>query len=672
MRYLAKWLWMLVCLPVLAQDAQPHVGLPIDWSARHIVVHNKVDATFDRLAGRDPRIVYNWLQRAHARGPVAPAPFLKKFGPTAKSKFHGDWHFTLGNGTVAFGMSPAKYTFNVNSTPDCTNDYVVYALNTAPSPNQPNLIGFNNLYSGTSPTGICGTAPTVKFAYSIGSGAIDTSPVIGPDGSKVAFVSSDGNLYVVKLGTDASSTANGYFDSANNVYVSATPESGNNASVQSYTFGTSATLSSLFVDYSNDWGYFGDDSGNVYKTTCVFFCSGSVIPGSKIATLGTTQLAPVVVDVNTGMLFVGNASGVLYSLCVNSGTCLDGTVAGGASSSVALGTANANGAIIDGVLLDVTFRTLFVTTGSAASNTKPAAFQLKEGSPPSSLFSVGGNSAFWPTVSGALNDAYYNNSIGGTAATGNAYFCLNGTGQGQAFYFNQAFGGTFTSSSITSATVSGTTATITTSGSLGVSAGDVVVVAGVTNTGYNGTWTVTSVAGTSFSFTDSNPGLASSSGGTATRALSVVNPPIMNASSTSHNLPGNPGFGCSPIVTFTSGSTERLFLSQNNVSAGNSTCSTASTKSDDGCIFSYALTSGALGSSPTTTFSLHGFTSGLVFDNTSSQAQAASLYFATESKDGVISGAGNTPSTTAPSCPYTNTAGTLAYCAVKLTQSTLQ
>src|SRR5207245_5322689 len=43
----------------------------------------------------------------------------------------GDWSVTEGNrtGGVAATMYPAKYTFNVNANPDCTNDFAAFAVN---------------------------------------------------------------------------------------------------------------------------------------------------------------------------------------------------------------------------------------------------------------------------------------------------------------------------------------------------------------------------------------------------------------------------------------------------------------------------------------------------------------------------------------------------------------
>jgi hypothetical protein len=42
-------------------------------------------------------------------------------------KPEGDWAMSLlAGGSVGLGMFPAKFTFDVNATPDCTNDFVVY------------------------------------------------------------------------------------------------------------------------------------------------------------------------------------------------------------------------------------------------------------------------------------------------------------------------------------------------------------------------------------------------------------------------------------------------------------------------------------------------------------------------------------------------------------------
>ena len=94
-------------------------------------------------------------------------------------------------------MFPAKYSFDAGSgaltAANCTNDYVVYALDVAGTALQPNIVRFNNIYSGTG--GFCGTAPSVQSAYwvntldTLGSslnGKMLTSPALSLLGDKVA------------------------------------------------------------------------------------------------------------------------------------------------------------------------------------------------------------------------------------------------------------------------------------------------------------------------------------------------------------------------------------------------------------------------------------------------------------------------------------------------------
>jgi len=102
-----------------------------------------------------------------------------------------DWSVPLGAGTVGAQRWPASYGFNVDETPDCVNDYVAFALNVAGvTDGQANLIGINQLYSGTDPTGICGTTPNVNWAYngSTAGGATLGSPTLSLDGTKVAYI----------------------------------------------------------------------------------------------------------------------------------------------------------------------------------------------------------------------------------------------------------------------------------------------------------------------------------------------------------------------------------------------------------------------------------------------------------------------------------------------------
>jgi hypothetical protein len=73
--------------------------------------------------------------------------------------------------------SPAKFVFDVNAAPSCTNDYVVIGIPAYPAAGgQANIVGLNNLYSTQGPAAtppFCGTSgPNVMFAYASGTGQV--------------------------------------------------------------------------------------------------------------------------------------------------------------------------------------------------------------------------------------------------------------------------------------------------------------------------------------------------------------------------------------------------------------------------------------------------------------------------------------------------------------------
>jgi hypothetical protein len=116
-----------------------------------------------------------------------------------------DWSVNLGGAgsRIAPGMSPAKYSFDVGAGADCTNDFVVFGLNLAGGSGQATILAYNNLYTEPGGTGFCsGTGPSVEWAYNTG-GAINTSPVLSLDGTKVAWVAGTNPpvFHVLTIGT---------------------------------------------------------------------------------------------------------------------------------------------------------------------------------------------------------------------------------------------------------------------------------------------------------------------------------------------------------------------------------------------------------------------------------------------------------------------------------------
>ena len=156
---------------------QQHVGRVIDWSYRHIIFSGGLPVGDSDAAKAEPRILFHLAER-NPDDPSLVDPALRIPGlhdpreilPPRDSRppvsslnrrvdgmrsqkgrnIRVDWSVALGSGNVPANMFPAKYQFNVNGTPSCTTDYVVYGLNVAGVSNgQPNLVGINNLYSGT-------------------------------------------------------------------------------------------------------------------------------------------------------------------------------------------------------------------------------------------------------------------------------------------------------------------------------------------------------------------------------------------------------------------------------------------------------------------------------------------------------------------------------------------
>jgi hypothetical protein len=314
-------------------------------------------------------------------------------------------------------MYPAKFSLSINSAPDCTNDFVVYPINTAGSGTQANLVGVNNLYNGT-----CGTTgvPTVRFAYNVGGGIIQTSPVISLDGTKVAFVESITNgskFHVLTLGTTGS---NGTAFSS-----PATPGSGNNAADRSITMSgsVSVTRSSPFVDFLNDVAYVGDDIGKVHKFTGVFKGTPTeVVSGWPVQLQAngqnvTTPLSPVVYDGGASHnIFAGGTLGTnSFILCVNADTH---SLCSTSSQQVGQGS---NLDVIDGPIVDSTAQTVFVTAN--ASNTAQVT-QFTTALQNAHIAQIGFFSPPNNRYDGAFDHAYFQ-----SISTGHMYFCgINSSG----------------------------------------------------------------------------------------------------------------------------------------------------------------------------------------------------------------------------------------------------
>lgn len=350
--------FLLAALPLAAlmndQPYQKHVGRVTDWSYRHVVLSGGPSAANLEAARTEPRILFHLaernLVRIHdgvlsfppaLRDPEDHIPAIPSAGhriidgtnvkKMKKRNLRIDWSLSLGTGNVAQSMFPAKFSFDINGAPSCANDYAVYGLNVAGvTGGQANVVGVNNLYSGSNPTGLCGANPTVTWSYngSTAAGAVLTSTTISLDGTKIAYVegvagSAIFHVLTWKTGEGASAT-NAAAPTLNGACTATT------SCLKSVTYSTTATnsLASPWVDYQTDKAFVASDDGKIYRISCVFSCALNTQPTVdwtfSLPVAGTGGAQPIpngpVYDYPSGRLFVGDQLGELWVINAGGGT----------------------------------------------------------------------------------------------------------------------------------------------------------------------------------------------------------------------------------------------------------------------------------------------------------------------------------------------------------------
>jgi hypothetical protein len=435
------WVALLAVVPSMcAQEAAAprHTGVPQDWSEGHIVFSRDTLALHPNLMDREPRVLHQVMQRWQV-------PNLGVFQgaqplPTAagNSGSHRDWNVTPLGGKVAPFRYGAKFSFDPNAPPDCTNDYVVFGLSSTSTGTLANLVAFNNLYSDpVNGGGLCdppnGPGLKVLFAYNITTvpgGKITTSPILSLDGTKIGFVESvpgTSATAIFHVVTWVGGVGQGLINAA------VPPPTGHMTSVQ-FSVGANDSASSPWIDYSADIVYVGSDNGLVYKITGVFHGTPALSGAPWHA--GTLHLTSPVLDSFFGKLMVGSADGHLYGI----------DTATGASSLLIVGAGPSSG-IVAPPIVDVTNHTTFVVS----ANDGESAVLVEANTGTMLLMSKGqiGLGAHGGTALNihlpALSNNYYNNP-----STGVIRVC--GTGVADATPWLYAFG--FTGSTMHSSPIS--------------------------------------------------------------------------------------------------------------------------------------------------------------------------------------------------------------------------
>jgi len=339
----------------------------------------------------DPRAILSW-QAAERQNVIRVRNSRRFLG----EQVHQDWSISLGGGTTAPAMYPAKFTFDVNAAANCATDFIVYPVNVAGSGTQPNIVAFNNLYSGTNPsTGICngipgpgddGVSATTFWSYNIqavAGGLVATSPALSLDGTKVAFVeTAAGAAHFHVLAWRSGDGVGANLQSVtsprtiNSGFATLAPVAGTGTATDLTLGSSSDTLSSPFVDYAHDVAYIGNDTGTLFRVIHVF-CSnpdctngGSPAPildgnwgsGGGLATACSGKLTGPVVDGKTGNIFVGCSDGKLYGF-TPAGASIPG-------SPLIVGTGSGTGGIVDPPMVDAVNGFAYVVSGNSAGGTE--------------------------------------------------------------------------------------------------------------------------------------------------------------------------------------------------------------------------------------------------------------------------------------------------------------
>jgi hypothetical protein len=315
------------------------------------------------------------------------SPWMNRIGRGSKDK--RDWNVQIapaGESAMAAGTYPAKFTVYPITAPNCANDFVVYGVNQPGSATQANIVGYTNLYKGFCTTG---SVPTLKFAYYVGTGTVQTSPVLSEDGTMIAFVESNpatgATLHVVKIGTSGSqgTAYNAPLDltsgSANGAVDYKVVLNNRNPSVAASSNGTGVidTYSSPYVDYENDRAFVGDDNGNLHQIQPILNATASNPPAEIVVNptghcltcwplnnqQANEKTSGPIYDEISGKVFLGGQLGYIWADI----PYVSPSNLGGYYGSLMTGGNSFNTPVLDPPILDETHQTLFAVSNNGTN-----------------------------------------------------------------------------------------------------------------------------------------------------------------------------------------------------------------------------------------------------------------------------------------------------------------
>jgi hypothetical protein len=422
---------LLVMAPVslwAQQTGDGQIGLPIDWSHRHVIFTNGASPSVAAATARDPRSWINWMQRSSVlfQRPIGAVPL-----PSANARRpHIDWAISLGpTGGVPIAEAPAKFSFsasgNLTFPGSCNNDFVVFPIAATPTAGgQANIVALRNLYTGTASSSCPNgpqtppttnlTAPTFMWSYAVGDGPLELSPALSLDGKQVAFVEASNRpmfdvlTWAAGQGTDAThSVAPGAGSSVTRLdYTNITT-----ASCPKNPVGTNNN-SSPYIDYATNSALVGADNGVLYHIANVFGPTAPTVDFCITVNANTVLTSPVL-DPVASRVFISDGFTV-YSYFVS-------TVSFSSKHSIAVGGNASGDPIVLSPILDSTNGFVYVFSGTNTTNSNSIAAQLNRDLTTVTAAPIGRAFTGQFILDGDFDNAYFNN--GPKSGAGTLYAC---------------------------------------------------------------------------------------------------------------------------------------------------------------------------------------------------------------------------------------------------------
>jgi hypothetical protein len=401
--------------PISQDLTHTPISVVEDWSTHQVVFSENVPRELWPTVLADSRFWQQYYRR-HANDWPCPEPeWDERETICSRDPRHGrglqpllepeerDWSVSLGGGSGGTISGPAKFTYDVTATPNCTTDYVVTGINAAGSSTQANIIGLNNLYTNAAGTGYCSgkTSPTVFFAYNVGTGSVSSSAVVSLDGTKIAFIenisSTSSKLHILKVNT---ATTNGTSATA-----PVTPGSG----VDTQVVFTAASSTAPFVDYDDDVAYVTTNTSTpsvMHKITGVFRGTPTEVttagwPATITSGSGSANIGSPVFDYTSKHIFVLDTNGNI--------DYVDDSVSPAVVHSPGISIA-ASGTNSNPIIVDSSLEYVYAVSNTNGTNAVVAQANTSLATASKVVVSIGTNATVY-VLNGAFNNSYYAGTI---------------------------------------------------------------------------------------------------------------------------------------------------------------------------------------------------------------------------------------------------------------------